>query len=85
MGSVHSGAEALADGNIHIYGSLKGRALAGVSGNLDAKIFSGRFHAELISIADTYCACEEQPPGTDPNKPSVVWLDNGNLKFSAID
>lgn len=85
LGSVHSGAEALADGNIHIYGSLKGRALAGVSGNAEAKIFSGRFHAELISIADTYCSCEDPPPGTDPNKPSVVWLENGNLKFSAID
>jgi len=85
MGSVHSGAEALADGNIHVYGSLKGRALAGVSGNNEAKIFSGRFQAELISIADTYCACEEQPAGTDPNKPSVVWLENGNLKFSAIE
>lgn len=49
-GSVSGGAEVLADGNIHIYGTLRGRALAGVKGDLDARIFCSTNEAELVSI-----------------------------------
>jgi len=54
LGSVSGGAEVLADGNIHIYGSLRGRALAGVNGNLNARIFCSNNEAELISIAGRF-------------------------------
>lgn len=51
MGSVSPGAELLADGHIHVYGSLRGRALAGVSGDLTARIFCRSLDAELVSVA----------------------------------
>ena len=52
--SVSSGAELLAEGSIHVYGSLRGRALAGVKGDLSARIFCRQYDAELISIAGRY-------------------------------
>ncbi|TAL61348.1 MAG: septum site-determining protein MinC [Legionella sp.] len=51
---VSHGAELLADGSIHVYGSLRGRALAGMSGDLNARIFCQSLHAELVSIAGYY-------------------------------
>lgn len=54
MASVSPGAEVLADGHIHIYGTLNGRALAGVRGDTEARIFCQGFRAELVSIAGTY-------------------------------
>lgn len=54
LASVSPGAELLADGNIHVYGTLRGRALAGVTGNMNARIFCHRLEAELISIAGYY-------------------------------
>ena len=54
LSSVSTGAEVLADGNIHVYGPLRGRALAGVKGNTDACIFCMKLEAELISIAGRY-------------------------------
>lgn len=53
-GSVSSGAELLAEGNIHVYGSLRGRALAGINGDTNARIFCRQFEAELISIGGQY-------------------------------
>jgi septum site-determining protein MinC len=85
LGSVHSGAEVLADGNIHIYGTLKGRALAGVSGGVNAKIFVGKFDAELISISDAYLVCETRPTGASEAKPTVVWLEDGKLTFASTN
>ena len=54
IGPVSQGAEILADGNIHVYGPLRGRALAGVRGHSEAMIFCSQLEAELISIAGTY-------------------------------
>lgn len=54
LASVSPGAELMADGNIHVYGTLRGRALAGVTGNVNARIFCHRLEAELISIAGYY-------------------------------
>jgi septum site-determining protein MinC len=59
LSSVSTGAEVLADGNIHIYGPLRGRALAGVLGNTEASIFCMRLEAELISIAGRYKVDED--------------------------
>lgn len=57
--SVSSGAEVLADGSIHIYGALRGRALAGVKGDTGARIFCQQLEAELVSIAGNYRLIEE--------------------------
>ena len=59
LSSVSPGAEILADGNIHVYGTLRGRALAGVKGNRSARIFCQRLEAELISIAGHYKISED--------------------------
>ncbi len=60
-GSISAGAEVIADGSIHIYGALRGRALAGASGLGEARIFIQEFHAELISVAGHYKVLEELP------------------------
>jgi septum site-determining protein MinC len=60
--AVGAGAEIVADGNIHVYGALRGRALAGAGGDVEARIFCSRFEAELISIAGNYLVSEQLPP-----------------------
>ena len=57
--SVSHGAELLADGNIHVYGALRGRALAGINGNKNARIFCSSLEAELVSIAGNFKMSEE--------------------------
>lgn len=59
LATVSSGAEVMADGNIHIYGALRGRALAGVRGNTEARIFCRDLDAELVSIAGRYQTSEK--------------------------
>jgi septum site-determining protein MinC len=54
LAAVNAGAEVIADGSIHIYAPLRGRALAGASGDAGARIFTTRFEAELVSIAGVY-------------------------------
>ncbi|MDR2309243.1 MAG: septum site-determining protein MinC [Paucimonas sp.] len=58
-GSVSPGAELLADGNIHVYGAMRGRALAGIKGNTKARIFCLQMTAEMVSIAGQYKVCED--------------------------
>src|SRR5437660_1976120 len=60
--AVSPGAEIIADGNIHVYGPLRGRALAGASGDADARLFCSRLEAELVSIAGHYLVSEQIPP-----------------------
>jgi septum site-determining protein MinC len=59
LGTVSAGAEVLADGHIHVYGSLRGRALAGIKGDLEARIFCHSLEAELVSIAGHYRVIEQ--------------------------
>src|SRR5437870_5173770 len=59
--AVSPGAELVADGNIHVYGALRGRALAGASGDVEARIFCSRLEAELVSIAGRYLVSEQLP------------------------
>lgn len=61
VGPVNSGAEVMADGNIHIYGRLRGRAMAGVSGNTEARIFCRSLEADLVSVAGQYRVSEGIP------------------------
>jgi septum site-determining protein MinC len=60
--AVSPGAEIIADGNIHVYGALRGRALAGAVGDVAARIFCSRLEAELVSIAGRYLVSEQIPP-----------------------
>ena len=59
--AVSPGAELIADGNIHVYGALRGRALAGASGDVGARIFCSRLEAELVSIAGRYLVSDQLP------------------------
>ena len=84
LSAVGAGAEAIADGSIHIYGALRGRALAGAQGNEDARIFCREFHAELVAVAGHYKVLEDIPKELR-GKAVQVWLDNGQIKLAALD
>jgi septum site-determining protein MinC len=84
LGLVSHGAEVIAEGNIHIYAPLRGRALAGVHGNHDARIFCTCLEPELISIAGIYRTTENPLPGDVQGKPVQVWLDEEKLRFEPL-
>ena len=65
---INSGSEVIASGNIHVYGSVRGRVIAGVGGNTAARIFCHSLEAELISIAGTYCVADDIPPHVVKNQ-----------------
>ncbi len=73
--SVSPGAEILADGDIHIYGKLRGRALAGADGNTKARLFCQHLEAELIAIGGIYQLNEQFISSIDPGMPTQVYLD----------
>ncbi len=75
---VGNGAEVIADGSIHVYGALRGRALAGAQGDERARIYCQEFHAELVSIAGHYRVFEDIPADLR-GKPVQVWLDGDKL------
>ena len=84
LGAVNSGAEVVADGNIHIYGSLRGRALAGAHGDTEARIFCGSYAAELVSIAGAYLADDSLHIG-QTEKPTIqIYLHNEQLTIEGI-
>lgn len=76
--SVSEGAEVLADGHIHVYGALRGRALAGASGDTEARIYCKRFEPDLVAIAGCYKVADAMDEGVR-SKPVQVRLDNDNL------
>ena len=82
--AVGAGAEVIADGSIHIYGALRGRALAGAQGNENARIFCREFQAELVAIAGHYKVLEEIPKELR-GKSVQIWLDNEQLHIAALD
>ena len=84
LAAVGAGAEVIADGSVHIYGPLRGRALAGAQGNEKARIFCREFHAELIAIAGNYKVLEDIPKDLR-GKAVQVWLDNEELRIAALD
>lgn len=84
LAAVGAGAEVIADGSIHIYGPLRGRALAGAQGNAKARIFCREFHAELVAIAGHYKVLEDIPAELR-GKAVQVWLDGDQLKIAALD
>jgi septum site-determining protein MinC len=83
LAQVGAGAEILAEGNIHVYGTLRGRALAGVQGNTEARIFCSDLQAELISIAGNY-KISDDIHGVISNTPVQIFLQKNTLVVKPI-
>ncbi len=81
IAAVSPGAEIMADGNIHVYGALRGRALAGAGGDTEARIFCSRFEAELVSIAGHYLV-SEQIPAAERGFPVQIALVDDRLTIA---
>ncbi|MEK5756286.1 septum site-determining protein MinC [Acinetobacter variabilis] len=81
---INSGSEVIASGNIHIYGSVRGRVIAGVGGNTAARIFCHSLEAELISIAGTYCVADDIPPHVVKKSVHIYLNDQQELVFEAL-
>ncbi len=83
-GSVASGAEIISGGSIHVYGALRGRAIAGSDGNEKARIFCSSLEAELVSIAGFY----KSAPDIDPDlfgRPVQIWLQDNLILLKAME
>jgi septum site-determining protein MinC len=84
LGSVGSGAEIVAGGSIHIYGTLRGRAMAGVNGNSAARIYCQKIEAELLAI-DGYYQTAEDIDVSLRNRPAQAWLAGDIMKISPLN
>lgn len=84
LSSVGAGAEVISDGSIHIYGTLRGRALAGAQGNANARIFCREFHAELVAIAGRYKVLDDVSADLR-GKAVQVWLEQDQIMIAALD
>jgi septum site-determining protein MinC len=84
LGSVASGAEVVAGGSIHVYGALRGRALAGSMGDMRARIFCSRNEAELMSI-DGYYQTADDMDASLRGRPAQCWLKDRALSIAALD
>jgi septum site-determining protein MinC len=83
VGSVASGAEVVAGGSIHVYGALRGRAMAGTMGNSSARIFCRKLEAELIAIDGFYLTAEDMEPGLR-GKPVQIWLEGEAIRAEVL-
>jgi septum site-determining protein MinC len=85
LGAVSSGAEIMAGGSIHIYGTLRGRAMAGAMGNnAKARVFCSRNEAELIAIDGYYTTADDMAPELR-GRPVQCWLGERTLQITALD
>ena len=84
LGSVGSGAEIVAGGSIHIYGTLRGRAMAGVNGNSAARIYCQKIEAELLAI-DGYYQTAEEIDESLRNRPAQAWLQGDTMKITPLN
>jgi len=83
MASVGAGAEVMADGCVHVYGALRGRAMAGAHGDTEARLFCHAFYAELVSIAGVFRVFEQLPADL-AGQPVQAWLEEEQLRFARI-
>lgn len=84
VGAVSSGAEVVAGGSIHVYGALRGRAMAGANGDTSARIFCRRIEAELLAIAGFYRTADELE--SDLHGRAVqAWLDGDTMLIAALE
>jgi septum site-determining protein MinC len=84
LASVNYGAEVIADGHIHVYAPLRGKAIAGAKGNTDARIFTTYLDPELVVIAGTYRTTEYPLSAEVTGKPTQVRLDGERLVFEPL-
>jgi septum site-determining protein MinC len=84
LGSIASGAEVMAGGSIHVYGALRGRALAGAGGNRQARIFCSRIEAELLSV-DGYYRTAEEVEASLRGRPAQAWLNGDTLVVATLE
>jgi len=83
IGSVASGAEVVAGGSIHVYGPLRGRAMAGSTGNAAARIFCRKLEAELAAIDGFYKTADDMEPELR-GKPVQIWLEGETIKAATL-
>jgi septum site-determining protein MinC len=83
LAPVNPGAQLIADGNIHVYAPLRGRAVAGAHGCQEARIFCQRLEAELVGVDTAYLACDDIP-AERVGKPAQVFFDGGRCVVSSI-
>lgn len=83
LATVSHGAEIIADGNIHVYGSLHGRAIAGANGDLNARIFCYKLDAELVSIAGIYFLSDDYT-NKKADAPMQIYLENNRLLIAEL-
>jgi septum site-determining protein MinC len=84
LGSVASGSEIIAGGSIHVYGTLRGRAMAGSRGNASARIFCRKNEAELLAINGYYRTAEEWNAAIR-SQPIHSWLEDGVLRVAPLE
>ena len=84
LGSVSSGAEVIAGGSIHVYGALRGRAIAGASGNAGARIYCRKLEAELLAIDGLYRTADEMPPELR-GRAAQIRLEGDAIKLAPIE
>jgi septum site-determining protein MinC len=84
IGSVASGAEVIAGGSIHVYGALRGRAIAGLTGNNRARIFCRKLEAELLAIDGVYQTADDMNT-TLRGKPVQAWLAGEAMMLATLD
>ena len=84
LAAVNFGAEVIADGSIHVYAPLRGRAVTGARGNTQARIFSTCMEAQLVSIAGTYRTTDTPLPADVTGRPAQVRLDGDTLVIEPL-
>ncbi|MDE2400999.1 MAG: septum site-determining protein MinC [Burkholderiales bacterium] len=84
LAAVNNGAEVIADGHIHVYAPLRGKAIAGARGNPEARIFTTCLEPELVSIAGIYRTAESALSPDVLGKPAQIWLDGEKLMMAPI-
>ena len=84
IGVVGQGAEVIADGNIHVYGPLRGKAMAGARGDTNARIFTTELDPELIAIAGVYRIVDEPLEKSLHKQPAVIQLEGENLSIHLL-
>ncbi|MBR0715960.1 septum site-determining protein MinC [Bradyrhizobium liaoningense] len=84
LGSVGSGAEVVAGGSIHVYGALRGRAMAGVNGHSSARIYCQKIEAELLAIDGFYQTADDIDAALR-GKPAQAWLQGNTMRITALN
>ena len=85
LGLVSHGAEVIADGSVHVYGALRGRAIAGAKGDGEARIYAQCLEAELLAVAGTFRTSEKPLPTDVAGRPAQVRLDGERLVFEPLN